>query len=231
MQHHPQSNRRYFMDMPEDTVKDEFKKWVTSTSCPWHVHEQYLADNGVKSRGGAGPAAPKQNNTTARLGVSDAEQRDGLDGEPYDEEDWWNGWGNWESEEEHADQEDHEEHHCTGERDYTGILRRLLYAGGTVTADRSAEQQRKSAVHNVRHDYYRPSRCTMLAQEESSATPMGVTNVNEDSDDPDAYDGEQKETAKEMDELRAVRHWINQEVGTRPWMAKRYRPQHRRKLI
>ena len=71
----------------------------------------------------------------------------------------------------------------------------------------------------------------MLAQEESSATPMGVTNVNEDSDDPDAYDGEQKETAREMDELRAVRHatGLTKRVGTRPWKAKRSRPRHRKK--
>ena len=40
---------------------------------------------------------------------------------------------------------------------------------------------------------------------------MGVINVNEDSDDPDAYTGEQKEIAKEEEEeLRAAKHWINQ---------------------
>ena len=34
-------------------------------------------------------------------------------------------------------------------------------------------------------------------------------NVYEDSSDEDAYSGEQKEIAREMDELRAVRDWIN----------------------
>ena len=35
--------------------------------------------------------------------------------------------------------------------------------------------------------------------------------MNEDSDDADAYDGEQKEIAKEMGELRAAESWVNQE--------------------
>ena len=47
------------------------------------------------------------------------------------------------------------------------------------------------------------------AQEEASATPAGVMNVNEDSDDPDAYTGEQKEIAQEMDELRGASQWIS----------------------
>ena len=49
------------------------------------------------------------------------------------------------------------------------------------------------------------------AQEEQSALPAGVINVNEDSDDEDAYNGEQKEIKKESEELRAAQQWINQE--------------------
>ena len=50
-----------------------------------------------------------------------------------------------------------------------------------------------------------------MAQEEQSALPAGVINVNEDSDDDGIFQGEQKEIAKEMDELRVAKHWINQE--------------------
>ena len=41
--------------------------------------------------------------------------------------------------------------------------------------------------------------------------PAGVFNVNEDSEDDDAYTGEQKEIAREMDELRVAEHWVNPE--------------------
>ena len=40
--------------------------------------------------------------------------------------------------------------------------------------------------------------------------PAGVINVNHDNDDEEAYGGEQKEINKEMDELRAAQHWVNQ---------------------
>ena len=39
--------------------------------------------------------------------------------------------------------------------------------------------------------------------------PAGVLNVFEDSDDDEAYTGEQKEIEKELQELRAVQHWVN----------------------
>ena len=74
------------------------------------------------------------------------------------------------------------------------------------------EQQSKNArVFNRKHTCYRNTRCTSMAQEEQSALPAGVININEDSDDDGAYTGEQKEIAKEMDELRVAQHWINQE--------------------
>ncbi len=49
-----------------------------------------------------------------------------------------------------------------------------------------------------------------MAQEEQSAIPAGVFNVYEDSDDEDAYLGEQRELQKEMQELLAAKDWINQ---------------------
>ena len=67
-------------------------------------------------------------------------------------------------------------------------------------------------MHNIRHDFYRRTRCTSVDQEECSALPAGVINVNEDSEDAGEFDGDGKEISKEMDELRAVGQWVNQGV-------------------
>ena len=69
---------------------------------------------------------------------------------------------------------------------------------------------KKCALHTAKHDYYKQSRCTSAAQEQQSATPMGVINVNEDSDDDEAYVSEQKEVNAEMQELNASEEWVNQ---------------------
>ena len=58
---------------------------------------------------------------------------------------------------------------------------------------------------------YRNTRCTNLWQEEQSALAGGVINTYLDSDDEDAYTGEQKEIQREAQELRTVQSWINQE--------------------
>ena len=68
----------------------------------------------------------------------------------------------------------------------------------------------ESARYNEKHNFYKHTQCTSVAQEECSALPAGVFNVNEDSEDDEAYCGEQKEIATEMDEFRAAKHWINQ---------------------
>ena len=92
----------------------------------------------------------------------------------------------------------------------TRVLK-MLYEGNIAEANRREEQQRKSWIANHRHDFYRQTRCTSTAQEECSAMPAGVMNTHEDSDDDDAYGGEQKEIDREMQELRAAQHWVNQE--------------------
>jgi len=73
------------------------------------------------------------------------------------------------------------------------------------------QQSKKARVCNTRHSFYKKTRCTSMAQEEQSALPAGVINVNEDSDDDGFVQGESKEIDKEMDELRVAKHWINQE--------------------
>ena len=92
----------------------------------------------------------------------------------------------------------------------TRVLK-MLYEGNIAEANRREEQQRKSWIANYKHEFYRQTRCTSTAQEECSAMPAGVMNTHEDSDDDDAYGGEQKEIDREMQELRAAQHWVNQE--------------------
>ncbi len=77
--------------------------------------------------------------------------------------------------------------------------------------NRRDEQTRKAKGVNQKHSYYKQTRCTSTAQEEQSAMPAGVINRNEDSSDEEDYYGEEKEIAKEVQELRAAAHWINQE--------------------
>ena len=73
------------------------------------------------------------------------------------------------------------------------------------------QQLKKAQVFNRKHNCYRNTRCTSVAQEEQSALPAGVININEDSDDDEAYLGDQKEIAKEIEEIRYAQHWVNQE--------------------
>ena len=47
-------------------------------------------------------------------------------------------------------------------------------------------------------------------QEEHSAFPAGVVNKYEDTDDENALAGGEKEIKMEMQQLRVVQHWINQ---------------------
>ena len=45
--------------MSDEDVKHYFRQWRRSSECPWYVREQYLAENGRRARGGAGPT-PKE---------------------------------------------------------------------------------------------------------------------------------------------------------------------------
>ena len=95
--------------------------------------------------------------------------------------------------------------------DNTRILR-ILYQDNVAEATRQNEVARKSKVFNGKHGSYKNSWVTSLGQETASVHPRaGAVNVYDDSSDEEAYTGEQKEIAREVDELRVARHWINQE--------------------
>ena len=113
-----------------------------------------------------------------------------------------------EEEEEHEQTEEESSSHDV-EPQEARVLK-MLYKGNMAEVSRQEEQTKKAKVFNQKHSFYRHTRCTCVAQEEQSALPAGVVNTYEDSDDEDAYAGEQKEIAKEMDQLRVVQHLINQ---------------------
>ena len=59
VQYHPWDRRDRFIGMGDEDAKRYFRTWWRRPECPWYVREQYLAENGRRARGGAGPA-PKE---------------------------------------------------------------------------------------------------------------------------------------------------------------------------
>ena len=98
----------------------------------------------------------------------------------------------------------------------TKLLRQLRGASKVEEVERSSEVERKSTVVKTRHNFYKQTKVTSLAQEEQSALPAGVLNTYEDTSDEEDFTGEQKEIAAEMQALRAALQWVNQDgVGRR----------------
>ena len=199
MQYHAWTDRRHFLDMSDEEAKTYFLKWVHSSECPWCIVDEYLTDNNLKRRAGAGPSEKQKATATSSHGADTGEEGHEKEGATEDEQ------------EHYSETEVDSESDAEKEQNRDTHVLRMLYAGNSVEASRYEECARKAKVYNEKHSYYRYTRCTSVAQEESSALPGGVFNVNEDSDDDEAYYGEQKEIQKEMDELRAVQHWVNQE--------------------
>ena len=169
-----------------------------------YISEQYLKDSGARSRGGAPPVAPtkrRQDGASARSADrSEGPLLDGPDaGESVENPECWS-----------SDTAAETAGSDAGDADETHVLR-MLYKGNVQELNRNEEQRRVSTVHGQRHDYYRHTRCTGVAQEEQSAVPAGAINVYEDSDDDLALGGESLEIEKECQELRAAQSWVNQE--------------------
>ena len=62
----------------------------------------------------------------------------------------------------------------------TKILRQLRGASKVEEVDRSNEVERKTTVLPAKHNFYKETKVTSLAQEEQSALPAGVLNTYED---------------------------------------------------
>ena len=234
LQYHTWDDRRRFLDMDDTAVKKTFRDWVEDIRCPWYVKDQYLLDNsrriqGVRQRSEQekvkpGPMCPEEYTEkiqellakedyqgAAELKAKHAELDDVPDiaaaSAPIIEE---SDAECEEAEIDHAsDTEEFNEEEPLADED-TRVLK-LLYKGNIEEMNRCVEQTRKAKAVNSKHDFYRHTRCTSTAQEEQSAMPAGVINVNEDSEDEEDYFGaEQKEIAKEAQEIRAAQQWVNQ---------------------
>ena len=235
MQFHPWSARNQFLDMSDVEVKQYFRDWRQSDRCPWYVKEQYLEENGRRAKGGAGPAAKKstrQGRTESAPALApdvyEAKLAAMLDARDYagaaalqyqqqatlgEVEPAADSASDEEASVEGSDSEKTSSAEERSDKEAAADTRvlKMLYKGNMEEISRQEQQHKKAGVFNRKHNCYRNTRCTSTPQEEQSALPAGVININEDSDDEDAYMGEQKEIAKEIDELRAAQHWINQE--------------------
>ncbi len=165
-----------------------------------------MKENGARSRGGAPPVAPAKTRHDAALtgagcaGEGEGPPLDGPDaGEGIEDAEGWSSDATAETAGSDA-----------AKADETHVLK-MLYKGNVEELNRTEEQRRVSKVHSQRHDYYKHTRCTSVAQEEQSAVPAGAINVYEDSDDDFALGGESLEIEKECQELRAAQSWVNQE--------------------
>ena len=190
MQYHVWHDRREFLDASEEDIKQRFRDWVDTSACPWYLREEYAAANNRKRRVRRGSQKP-----------ADAEQGEGdADGE---------GALGSDASESEATSEDVPDAMADADED-THVLK-MLYKGNMQESNRKDLQHRKTHCAGHKHNVYRNTRCTSVAQEEQSALPAGVINTFEDSEDEGAYFGEQLEIQRECDQLRAVESWINQE--------------------
>ena len=206
MQYHPWTDRREFLDLSASDVEQAFHTWMKGATCPWYIVDEFLAANGLHNRAGAGPsrARPSSAGPNAATPANEATQEEPI--APCTDHEVPSTGG--ETEDGFQTEASSAADDDNANRD-THVLK-MLYKGNLTEVERKEQCTKRARVFNAKHSYYKNTRCTTLAQEESSALPAGVFNVNEDSDDDEAYSGEQKEIAKEMDELRAAKHWINQ---------------------
>ena len=65
-------------------------------------------------------------------------------------------------------------------------MRQLRGASKVEAVERWSEVERKTTVVKTRHNFYKQTKVTSLAQEEQSALPAGVLNTYEDSTDEEA---------------------------------------------
>ena len=191
VQYHAWTDRRLFIDMSDAEVVIFFRTWVESAACPWYITQQYHSENTARI---AGVKSSESQRKVASDALDEAVIDDALDAVPMLEA---------ESDEESEDVP------VPKDDDDTRVFK-MLYKGNLQEVNRLKEQTRKSVFVNKKHNVYKNQRVTGIEQEESSALPAGVTNVNEDDDDELQYGGDSKEIKFEADELRAAAQWVNQ---------------------
>ena len=184
-------------------MKQYFRDWVETKGCPWYVRQQYIQDNDRPVRGVTTATGQADKNRPQARPQAKVQGGDGANEGDEDEEE--SG--------ERARYSDTEESESNEEPapQATKILRQLRGASKVEEVERWSEVERKATVLKMKHNFYKQTKITSLAQEEQSALPAGVLNTYEDTTDEESFFGEQKEIDKEMQALRAAQHWVNQE--------------------
>ena len=192
IQHHVWADRAEFIAPNDEVVVEHFRAWLETPACPEYVKDDYADANQRKRR------------IRRATGTANTERLPGDGGDDVDEQEQENHDAATQTEESID-----EDASAARDPDNDTSILKMLYRGNLQERNRAEAQLRKSSLCNHKHSFYRNTRCTSIAQEEQSALPVGVTNVFEDSDDDEAYTGEQKEIEKELQELRRVQHLVN----------------------
>ena len=203
MQDHPwpiPAGRRHFMDMTDAEVIDAFYAWIATPPFPTHVVEEYMKLNGKSASKGL---ARKIKIKSPKTDLDDEQQPcdDEVEQDENEEDE--------EADEEEDEEEEAEEDERKQEEDEVACVYRAMRAGFLQELRSKDAMTSRVALEKPKHDCYRKQRVTDRAQEEQSFTSLGVMNVCEDSDDGDAYDGDEKEIQEEVNALRSVAAWVN----------------------
>jgi len=198
MQRHPWIVRCELMDLDDEAVKRFFGDWIDSEKAPWYVEEQYINENKKRLRTVSAKAGRRDiQHGTIKVADkddigADAEENDGDIGDDA---------GSTEDSDADASEKDNEED--------MHVLK-MLYRRDVSQVNRRQEHHRKGGIFSNRHNFYKHTRCTSVAQEEQSAFPSGALNVREDRDDENDFVGGELEIDKELLSLRFAQPWINQ---------------------
>ena len=207
LQYHAWKDRNHFLNeerMTDEDVVAYFNKWIFSPCCPWYITEQYQKDNNKSMRTSRCAGATEPSADGEGEGADDEEKKE------VEEEGLWDE----DLSEIELEESDVEDCNLEDERIRKEFMKdahvlRVLRAGHIDELPKCSLAEKKSSTCNSHRNYYRNTRCTDIAQEESSANPGGVLNVHEDSDEDEAFTSEQKEIEQEMDALRGVHKWMN----------------------
>ena len=158
VQYHAWEDRRTFLDIPDDRIKEVFRSWIDGTACPWYIKEQYLKENSRRLRGvgGAKDRATGWDNLDAAAGqdargADRATGQDNLDGatgqdEPTSAED-----EPLELDESETEEPGDTEEGRAGDNDLHVL--RMLYRGNMEEVCRREEQYRHARVINRKHTF------------------------------------------------------------------------------
>ena len=154
MQYHCWADRRNFLDMTDAEVRAFFLEWIRQADCPWYVLAQYLTENGVRRRGGAGPSERAARRPATKQTDDAREDIEGWEW-PCAEETSEEAREPW-SETEKSSDEGLQQH----DREDTHVLS-LLYKGNVAERNRQ-EHREKKAAHQWASTIFKNTRCTTI---------------------------------------------------------------------